>query len=348
VSGEDRSALLGQAQPIVGMPHRVERGIVTAMPSADGRYRFLMVVTTTFDPWSFAPYYSPVLLLVALLCWLLAVSLASPLRKLAHAVEQFGRGDLAVRVNSRRGDEIGALARAFDVMADRIQTLMTAERRLLQDVSHELRSPLARLSFAAELTRTATDRDAAAARLQKEVGRLDRLVGALLQVTRVEGDPLANQTDVISLDELLREVVDDCGMEAVTRAIRIEYKAEANATVFGDRELLRRAVENLIFNAIRYAPLETMVQVTLQSNGGTAKVSVRDYGEGVPEELLEKIFSPFFRVDASRDSSTGGVGLGLAIAQRAVQLHHGEVSARNAAPGLQVDIRIPLYVAPAQ
>jgi two-component system sensor histidine kinase CpxA len=130
------------------------------------------------DPGSALPYYLLILAAIAVLCWLLAVNIASPLRSLARTVDRFGGGELSLRVNSKRRDEIGDLARSYDQMAERIQTLLTAERRLLRDISHELRSPLARLSFAAELTKTAEDRSAAAARLRKEIDRLTSLVGA--------------------------------------------------------------------------------------------------------------------------------------------------------------------------
>ena len=139
--------------------------------------------------WSFVPYYVLILAAVALLCWLLALAIVRPIRQLAGAVDRFGSGDLAIRIPARRADEVGDLARAFNRMAERIETLMTAERRLLQDISHELRSPLARLHLASELARTATDRDLAFARIQKEVDRLTTLVETLIEMTRAEGDP---------------------------------------------------------------------------------------------------------------------------------------------------------------
>jgi two-component system sensor histidine kinase CpxA len=294
---------------------------------------------------SFLPYYLLILGAVALVCWLLAVNIASPLRGLARTVDRFGAGDLGARVNSTRKDEIGELSRAFDRMAGRIGTLLTAERRLLQDVSHELRSPLARLSFAAELVRTAEDRDAAVERLKKEIQRLTGLVGALLQVTMAEGDPSSTAPERLRLDDLLMEVVDDCRLEADGQGCAIQLRAATPLTVLGDRELLRRAIENVLRNSIRYAPRESAVEVDLTAAKSTATISVRDYGPGVPEEALPKIFQPFFRVDDSRDSATGGMGLGLAIAMRAVGLHHGHLRARNAHPGLLVSIELPVGTA---
>jgi two-component system sensor histidine kinase CpxA len=227
-------------------------------------------------------------------------------------------------------------------MAERIETLLTAERRLLQDISHELRTPLARLSFAAELSRTAEDRNAATARLKKEISRLTDMVGALLQVTRAEGDPSSRNLTDLPLNDFLREVVDDCAVEAEARGCRVSLETSESLHFRGDRELLRRAMENIVRNAIRYAPEGTPVEVKLASDHDDAEISVRDYGPGVPDAELPKIFKPFFRVDESRDSSTGGVGLGLAIAHRAVTVHHGTMTAKNAEPGLLVSIELPL------
>jgi two-component system sensor histidine kinase CpxA len=227
-------------------------------------------------------------------------------------------------------------------MAERITTLLTAERRLLQDISHELRSPLARLSFAAELARTAGDREAAIARMKKEIDRLTDLVGGLIQVTRAEGDPAAGNSESLRLDELLGEVVDDCRVEADARGCRIDFSATRELTMQGDREVLRRAVENVVRNAIRYTPAGSSVDVQLDATGGAARISVRDYGPGVPDDALPKIFQPFFRVDDSRHTATGGVGLGLAIASRAIGLHHGKLWAENTHPGLRVCVELPL------
>ena len=177
---------------------------------SDGRRRLVVAIDAAFDPMVYVPFYLLILAAVALVCWVLAVDIASPLRSLARTVDRFGAGDLSVRVNSARKDEIGELSRAFDRMAERIGTLLTAERRLLQDISHELRSPLARLSFAAELMRTAEDRESAVARIKKEIHRLTDLVGALVQMTRAEGDPSSNVPELVRIDRLVGAVVEDC------------------------------------------------------------------------------------------------------------------------------------------
>ena len=212
---------------------------------------------------------------------------------------------------------------------------------MLQDISHELRSPLARLSFAAELSRTATDRDAAAARVTKEVDRLTDLVGKLLQANRDDGDRFSSNLEIVALNALLSDIVQNCEIEAEARGCRLTLSQTTSLELQADRELLRRAVENICRNAIRHAPPGSDIEITMNREAGSAWVSVRDYGCGVPAEALTKIFEPFFRVDNSRDTATGGVGLGLAIAKRAIQVHDGHIWAENAGPGLRVSFDLP-------
>jgi two-component system sensor histidine kinase CpxA len=158
----------------------------------------------------------------------------------------------------------------------------------------------------------------------------------------VEGDPSSRSLERLDLDQLVRELLEDSRVEADARGCRLQLEAQGPLQFNGDRELLRRAIENILRNAIRHAPAGSSIDVTLQGNGAKALISVRDYGSGVPQEMLVKIFQPFFRVDDSRDSQTGGVGLGLAIAQRAAMAHRGQLIAENAAPGLRVRMELPL------
>ena len=292
--------------------------------------------------WFLQPQQLWILGLIALLCWAFAFHLTSPVRKLQQAVDCFGRGDLAVRAKTGRRDELGQLARTFNQMADRIQLLLAAERRLLQDVSHELRSPLARLGVAIELARSGEHRDETMDRIQKEADRLNSLVGELLQVTRAEGDPSQQKAEPVRLDELLADLVYDTSIEAEAKQSEIKLASDQTVIVAGDEELLRRALENVVRNAIRYAPSGTPVEITLSAAGNWGDIQVRDYGPGVPEESLSRIFDAFYRVDSDRNRTSGGVGLGLAIARRSIELHKGKLEAANAHPGLLITIGLPV------
>jgi two-component system sensor histidine kinase CpxA len=280
--------------------------------------------------------------ILAVLSYAFARRLTNPVKRLQTVVEQFGHGDLAARTRSRRRDEIGTLARSFDQMADRIAVLLQAERRLLQDISHELRSPLARLSLAVELARTDENPSRHLDRIEKEAERLNTLVGELLQVTRVEGDASLMRREEVDLAALVNDIAGDVRLEADRRGVQLPVNTEASVTVKGDPELIRRAVENILRNAIRYAPEGTAVSVDVRREGDSGLVEVRDRGRGVPEDQLPRIFEPFYRVDPDRDRASGGVGLGLAIARRAIELHGGSIVARNADPGLCVTVRLSL------
>jgi signal transduction histidine kinase len=321
----------------VGAPRVISR------KTADGRYVYLMSFANFSNTLQmYALYYLVLLSAIALLGWVLMFQFAAPLNELAAVLRRFGDGDLNARAKSDRRDGIGDLGQAFNQMADRIQTLLDAERQLLQDISHELRSPLARLSVAAELTRSTEERDGAVLQIHKEVDRLTELLEGLIQITRVEADPKARKLQKVGVDELVREVVEDCAIEANARGCQLQLHGAANLNLEADRELLRRAVENLLRNAIRYSPAGSNIEIDVRGSASNASISVRDYGPGVPVAALSHIFDPFFRVDNSRDMATGGIGLGLSITQRAIHLHHGQIRAENADPGLRVCMELPL------
>ena len=287
LNGEDRSEIV-HTRPRTSGPMALHGGSTfLSHTSEDGQYSFVLELPRRHFFLAFLnPYYLWVLGLVVLLCYALARSLTAPLRRLQKIVDEFGQGNLDARVKSTRADELGELSRNFDRMADRIASLMAAERRLLGDVSHELRSPLARLSVAVELARSGDNLEMALNRIQREADRLNALVGELLQVTRAEMDPRSRKQDRIRIDELIGGIVEDSRIEADARNVSLAFENPPEAILHGDSELLRRAVENIVRNAIRYAPAGTQVDVTLDVNPGRVKIAVRDHGPGVPEETL--------------------------------------------------------------
>src|SRR5262249_49042288 len=233
---------------------------------------------------------------IALLCWLAAVRIVAPIRKMTDVVVRFGQGDRSARLKLQRKDEIGGLARCFNEMADRLDTLLMSERRLLEDLSHELRSPLTRLKVAVRLARTAADPKIALDRIERNVNRITSLVSEIVEMTRMEGDPMSFKSEAVSIREVIEETVYDCREEAQLRGCRIALQGQACGEVSGDRELLRRAVENVLRNAIRYSPQQATIEVQLAEDAQFATITVRDYGPGVPAESLTQIFEPFFRV----------------------------------------------------
>jgi len=340
LTGESHAAMMRYAEGLIHSPFSI-RSHIFARKSADGRY-CLILIRENWYFWFLQPAHLLVIALAVLLCYGLAHYLTAPLRRLRSAVDRLGRGDLTARAEETRHDELGDLAVAFNRMADHIQTLLAAERRLLFDISHELRSPLARLSVAVELARTDDARSPSLDRIQKEADRLNALIRQMLEVTRTEGEPSRLKAERLRIDELISGLVDDCSIEAQARNCALELVASGPVTLDGDSELLRRAIENVMRNAIRYAPAESKVEVTLENGGGWAKIRVRDYGPGVPEEALPRLFDPFYRVEQDRDRKSGGVGLGLSIARRAVELHKGKLKASNVSPGLLVEIDLPV------
>jgi len=236
LTGQDRSALLAGSQGLRRSFTSIGDKFVVRVASPAWRYRFIIVIVPPFSFATFAPYYFLLLAVVAVLFWFLAMHFAWPLRRLAVAVRRFGSGDLTARVGLDRRDEIGEVGRSFDNMAARIQTLLTAERQLLQDVSHELRSPLTRLRLAAELVGTADDPSAAVSRLRRETDRLTDLVNSLLQVTMAEGDPAAFGFQDICLSDILRDVTEDCELEAEQRGCHIQVDAPEDVRILGDAD----------------------------------------------------------------------------------------------------------------
>jgi signal transduction histidine kinase len=342
ISGADRSAMLPKP-PATKSRWGVHNHWEITHRSNDGKFWF--AAEGQIRPpriWSFLPYYFLVIGATGILCWIAAAGVISPIRRIAASIARFGEGNLGVRVDSERGDEIGQLGRSFNEMAERLERLITSERRLLSDISHELRSPLARLKFAMKLARTSPDPAAALERIERDVNRIASLVSDIVEINVVEDDPVLHSSREICVRDIVREVVDDCSMEAQMRGCSIRVTGDICGPVHGTPELLRRAIENVLRNAIRYSPEKSSIELALGEDTGNAGITVRDFGPGVPPAALGRIFDPFFRVEEARNTNGGGSGLGLSIAKRAVTLHQGRIVAENATPGLRVRIEIPI------
>jgi signal transduction histidine kinase len=346
LTGENRSSLL-PPPPATSSRIRSHGYWILSRRSDDGKYWFAAVgLLGRLHIWTFLPYYFLVIGAIAALCWLATVGVILPIRRVAGTIGRFGQGDLSARVRTRRPDEIGQLGRSFNQMAERLERLIVSERRLLGDISHELRSPLARLKFAVKLARTSADTNCALDRIERDVNRIASLVSDIVEITFVEGDPALRGAEAVDVSDVVTEVVRDCSVEAESRGCRIELAGQIAGQALGSRELLRRAVENVLRNAIRYSPERSAIQVEVSEDDQNAVIVVRDHGPGVPDDALSRIFDPFFRVEEARNTNGGGSGLGLSIAKRAVQAHHGSICAQNASPGLRVRIAIPVCSAP--
>jgi two-component system sensor histidine kinase CpxA len=321
-------------------PHR--HVLVQALPGLDPPLYLLRLLHGPRLP--LLPLWLRLLLAVAvsgLVSYVLAALLTRRLRRLRQAVQAVAAGDLDVRVGRPGGDEVEALARDFDRMSGHVRDLLETQRRLLRDVSHELRSPLARLRVALELAER--DRGAALARIAKEADELEALTGQLLSLARLDSGQSTLERRELDLGALLAQVVTDADFEAKARGRRVVLDSAGGAVVHGDPVLLRAAVENVVRNALRHTAEGSTVEVNLEPAGSHAAIGVRDHGPGVAADQLGHMFEPFARVGEARERSDGGHGLGLAITARALRLHGGDVVASNHPDGgLVVTLRLPL------
>lgn len=293
-----------------------------------------------------------IFLMAGLVCFWLAHHITAPIRHIRAATHRLAAGHLNARVGggaTRRGDELADLSREFDHMAEQIEALISSQRRLLADISHELRSPLARLTVALGLTRLRANPESVSGldRIELEAGRLDGLIGSLLRLARLESGSENIGHESFDLGALVRDVVADANFEAQSLNRHVRLLHSDSCSTSGNRQLLASAFENVIRNAVNYTPEGTDVEVTVQAGigheSGFALIRVRDHGAGVPESSLGDIFLPFYRVGDARDRSSGGSGLGLSITDRAIRLHGGTLNATNCPDvGLAVEIRLPL------
>jgi len=282
------------------------------------------------------------LLISAILAWYLA----KPIRYLRAGFESLAKNQLDTPVSfamGKRRDELADLGLEFDRMAQKITTLMSVQRHLLHDVSHELRSPLARLQAAIGLARQQPDKiDTSLDRIEREAGRLDELVGEVLTLSRLEAGFTHSVMEEFDLAELLDSVIEDARFEASAKQVAINYPESHEIRINADAELIHRALENVLRNAVKHTPPGLSIQVELDSssNGRQIHLSVSDQGPGVADEQLNSIFEPFFR---GSGTSQNGFGLGLAIARRAIEIHGGSICAHNQPNGgLQIELFLPV------
>lgn len=327
-----------------------DKGPVLAAAVVHGDTRYCLLgesAASRGHPW----HWGDAMLLVELaLCgafsFFLARYLLLPIRKLSNAAQALGHGDLTARAGpklGRRCDEAGELVRQFDRMADRIALLITAQQRFIGDVSHEIKSPLARISMALGLARREAGPGASPRfdRMEREIEVISDLISELLTLSSLQaGDPVRS-FEPFDLVALIQAVIDDAAFERPDRPVRLS--APGALAITADAVLLRRAIENVLRNALFYTQPGTAVDVAVDrmAEGGVC-INVRDQGPGVPDDALPHLFDPFYRVDEARARNTGGIGIGLAICDRAVRLHGGKVSACNMRPsGLAIQLMLP-------
>lgn len=283
-----------------------------------------------------------------LICYLLSIYLTQPLRALRMAATSLATGQLSTRVGHFLGhnnDEIAELSFEFNRMAEELETLVYSKERLLQDISHELRSPLTRLQVALELGRNKTQQLAEVEfnRMGLECERLNDLISEILEFARLDTSQSKLKLERIELSELLNNIIQDANFEFKKTRVSIEIEQMDACELLIDKKLVHRAIENILRNALHYSPPDKPVSVSLIRKKYKIILEIKDQGIGVPEDQLDKIYNPFYRVDTSREKRTGGYGLGLAIAAQAIKLHQGSILTKNRKKGgLLVRIILPL------
>lgn len=284
------------------------------------------------------------LLISAVASLILALSISLPLRELLLRNLEFADGKLNSRVSDliKRKDELGRLGHSFNTMAERISALLTNQQRLLRDISHELRSPLARAQLALGLTERQQSMEQLP-RIKQELDRLDAMLDELLTFSKLDAGQYQLQLQRFDLSELLADIIDVNKVEADAKQQTIQLMAPEMAEIVADSRLLARAIENILRNAIKYGPPHSNISCTLQQQQHQLQITICDQGLGIAAEQLEAVFEPFYRVSNSRNASTGGTGLGLAIVAQIVRQHKGTVSAETRNDGgLCIKLRLPL------
>lgn len=284
------------------------------------------------------------------ICFMVARYVLSPIREINRTSQLLSQGELDARVSpnvTRRVDEFGSLGRNYNSMANRLVTQIENQSQLLRDVSHELRSPLTRLQVALGLLHRQADpaQDKFVNRIETEAGRLDEMIGRILSMVRMDRGESGDTFKQCNLYSIVKKIADDANFEARSMNKTVVFEGDSDLNIEADEALIQSAVENVVRNALRYTDESKPVLVRVQAQIGNPDeviVEVRDGGPGVPENSLDRLFDPFFRVSGARDRHSGGVGLGLSIARRAIDMHHGTIKAENCAQGgLCVRIKLP-------
>ena len=290
--------------------------------------------------------FSVAILIGGFICYLLSLYLLRPIRILQRAAKKLGQGEFQTRVAAllgHRKDEIGELAHDFDEMAARLESLVLSKQQLLQDISHELRSPLARLSVALEIARDKSPAvEKELTRIAYETDKLNELIRQILSLASLDASQNEIIFENIDIVELVQSIVSDAHYEIQHQITPIHLITPKACEAEVCYPLLRSAIENIIRNALRYTPEDHPIQIIILPKENEIQISIEDSGPGIPEEKLSQVFDPFFRVDDSRTQRTGGFGLGLAIAKRAMLLHKGHIYAKNLPQGgLSVVLTFP-------
>jgi two-component system OmpR family sensor kinase len=285
------------------------------------------------------------LIVSAITSWWLAQHLSAPIRRIQAGARALASENLNIRVSDGlegRKDELAVLARDFDAMADQLRANRIATTQLLRDISHELRSPLARMRVALGLARRPpADMTRQLDRMEREIERLDSMISQVLKLARLHGANARIEKESFELDEVIEEVVRDANFEGAVKDCTVNVQGAAHAAILGNRELLRSAIENVLRNAVRYSPTKTPVDLSIARSKSGLEIAIADHGPGVPPADLERIFEPFYRVAESRDRDSGGEGIGLAITAQVMKAHGGAARARNTPGGFEVLLSLP-------
>lgn len=344
----------GSANPAIDWKNGFARAVASFQGSSGHEYFFAVGAAERhgppagIGPFGVALRRSVPLLVSGFICYLLTRYLTAPILRLREASQRLAQGELSIRAGGmeRRRDELGSLVQDFNIMATRIEELVSRQRQLIYDISHELRSPLARLNVALDLARERKGNEPAFDHMQQDLERLNEMIGRLLTVAKLDSSAIPVAMSQVDLSELISQIACGADLELRKSNAAVQLALQGHFFVLGNSELLYSAIENVVRNAIRYTGMGNPVEVSVTTQDTvqppSARILVRDHGPGVPESELTNIFLPFYRVADDRNRESGGTGLGLAIASRVVRIHGGTISARNARPrGLEVEILLP-------